>query len=180
MVIINTLEQVEELKKKMYDSSTATYEKIKASIQNVSAIDFLFDIKFNKIGFDPIKCSELNVIEQINQLFSNLVVMEAVKQLLTLYPEKSFELHLGTESGFDIEATDGTIIAECFAVTTAGSNGKLKKDTEKLISKAKMQKKYIFFYSHNDKEDTLKRVYNKYPEVTYKRIQNINLTIEKV
>lgn len=173
MIIVNTFAQVERLKKKMYKSSSATYEKLKASIENLSAIEFLFDMKFNKMGFDPISGTELNIIEQINQLFSNLVVMEALKDLLTMYPEKSFELHLGTKPGFDIESTDGTIVAECFAVTMASSNGKLKKDSEKLILKAPIQKKYIYFFSQNDSDEVLKKAYDKFPEVTYKRIVSI-------
>ena len=73
--------------------------------------------------------------------------MAALEELFDIYPSKKFETHMGAEAGFDIESTDGEVVAECFAVTTAASNGKLKKDSEKLINKASKQKKYIYFYS---------------------------------
>ena len=48
--------------------------------------------------------------------------------------------HFISEPGFDIESLDGEIVAECFAVTMAASNGKLKKDSEKLMLKAEGRK----------------------------------------
>lgn len=146
-------------------------------VNDVSAIELLFEMKFNKIGFDPIHKVELNIIEQINQTFSDIVILEAAKDLLTIYSGKSFELRLGTMAGFDIESTDGAIVAECFAVTTASSNGKLKKDSEKLMTKASRQKKFIYFYSWNDSDSALQRIYDKYPEIVYRRLSEISLNI---
>lgn len=91
-----------------------------------------------------------------------MVAAEALTDLLLKYPEKSFRTHLGTESGFDIEVVDGTVVAECFAVTKASSNRKLKEDSEKLMGKAPKQEKYIYFYSENDVESGLERIYEKF------------------
>lgn len=172
-MVIETKKQVEDLKEKIYKSAEDTFEQVKSMMQTNSAIELLFQMKFEKIGFDPIEGNEINIIEQINQLFSDLVAVEAVKDLLLRYPGKSFRTHLGTEAGFDIESIDGTVVAECFAVTTASSNGKLKKDSEKLMTKAFGQKKYIFFYSHNDVESKLKNVYGKFPDITYIRVAKL-------
>jgi len=185
-MIINNEEQLEDLKEKMYLSAEKAQERIlhaaeQSSSDNLipASMALLFSMKFEKTGVDPLNGTDLNIVEQINQLFSNLVVMEAASDLLKLFPGKSFQLHLGTESGFDIESvndeSDDTprIVCECFAVTTAASNGKLKKDAEKLMSKAPDKKKYMYFYSHNDKEETLMRLYQKYPDITFKRIHTL-------
>ena len=146
--------------------------KLRQASQRVS--DWAEQSERSKIGFDPVGGDELNIIEQINQLFSDLVVMAALEELFDIYPSKKFETHMGAEAGFDIESTDGEVVAECFAVTTAASNGKLKKDSEKLINKASKQKKYIYFYSQNDIDEKLERIYEKFPEINYRRIKNIS------
>lgn len=174
-MIISSLEQVEELRQKIYQSADVTVKRLVEAAEQHSSLGFLALMKFDKIGVDPLEGNDLNIIEQINQLFSDLVVLEAVSDLLNLFPDKSFELHMGTAAGFDIESVDdGTgeplVVCECFAVTTATSNGKLKKDAEKLLAKAPAQKKFIYFYSHNDGNVALERLYNKFPDVRFKRI----------
>ena len=171
-MIFNSLEEVKELKIKMYSSADAAFEKMKNMMEACSSLDLLFEMKFNKIGFDPVEGTELNIIEQINQLFSDLVAMYALEDLFSKYPDKTFRTHLGAEPGFDIESIDGEVVAECFAVTTASSNGKLKKDSEKLLLKAVKPEKYIYFYSQNDTDEKLERVYEKFPEISYVRIKN--------
>ena len=82
------------------------------------------------------------------------------------------KLNLGPSSGFDIETTDGEVVAECFASTTATSNRKLEKDCQKLLSKAESKRKYICFYTRNDSEEKLSKIYAKYPEITFMRISS--------
>ena len=173
-MLFDSKSQVYELKNKMNESAERTYDKLKIMMESSTPLEILFQMKFNKIGFDPVDGDELNIIEQINQLFSDLVVMAALEELFDIYPSKKFETHMGAEAGFDIESTDGEVVAECFAVTTAASNGKLKKDSEKLINKASKQKKYIYFYSQNDIDEKLERIYEKFPEINYRRIKNIS------
>lgn len=176
-MVIESIKQVEELKLKMYKSANDTVEQLRTLIETHSALELLFKMKFEKIGYEPIEGTTLNIIEQINQTFSDLVAINALEDLLTRYPEKRFITHLGVEAGFDIEAEDGTVVAECFAVTIASSNGKLKKDSEKLINKAPHQKKYIYFYSQNDTNIKLENVYVKFQDITYKRIEHFDLQI---
>lgn len=168
-MIFETRAEVTTLKEKMYESAEKTYEQLKKMLNTHGALEVLFKMKFDKIGYDPIDFAELNLIEQINQLFSDLVAMSALEELFARYPNKKFRTHLGAEPGFDIESLDGEIVAECFAVTMAASNGKLKKDSEKLMLKAEGRKKYIFFYSRNDLDEKLERVYEKFLEIEYVR-----------
>ena len=172
-MVIETVEQAEDLKQKICQTAEDAYEQLKAISRTNSALEFLFQMKFSKIGFDPIEGTELNIIEQINQLFSDLVVVEALHDLLSKYPGKRFKLHLGSESGFDIESMDGEVAAECFAVTSSDSNRKLKMDSVKLMKKALHQKKYIYFYSQNDVEYKLENIYKQFPDITYVRIAKL-------
>ena len=171
-MVIKTVEEIENYKRAILDNANQTCERLKEKIGLLSAAEFLEELKFDRLGADPLKGTELNFIEQLNQMFSDLVVLEGARRLLCLYPEKEFRLNLGPSSGFDIESIDGEIVAECFAVTTATSNRKLEKDCEKLLSKAAEKRKYIYFYTRNDSEDKLCRIYDRYPEIVFVRIVN--------
>lgn len=172
-MVIETVEQVEDLKERIGKTAEDTYTQLKTLTKTNSALEFLFQMKFCKIGLDPIKGTKQNLIEQLNQSFSDLVIIEALLDLLSKCPGKRFKIHLGAEPGFDIESSDGEVAAECFAVTSFGSNDKLKEDSQKLIKKAPDRKKYIYFYSQNDVEYKLKKVYKKFPDITYVRITNL-------
>lgn len=169
-MIIKTLEELEILKRSIHVNAEATYQQLKVKMQTTSASSFLAELKFDRLGIDPLKGTELNFIEQLNQMFSDLVVLEGAVRLLRMNPHQELRLNLGPSSGFDIESADGEIVAECFAVTTATSNRKLEKDCQKLMSKANEKQKHIFFYSRNDQDEKLVRLYDKYPEITITRI----------
>lgn len=44
--------------------------------------------------------------------------MYAVEELLSKYPEKTFEINFGAKAGFDIQFSDETVVEEFFAVTS--------------------------------------------------------------
>ncbi|MCI9606469.1 MAG: hypothetical protein HFF03_07350 [Oscillospiraceae bacterium] len=167
---VKTVEEAEHLKKTILINAEKTFEQLKTKAESLSAMTFLAEVKFDKMGIDPLEGTELNFIEQINQMFSDLVVLEGAGQLLQLYPNTTLKLNLGSASGFDIESDDGEVVAECFAVTTATSNRKIEKDCSKLMSKAHDKQKYIYFYSRSDSDEKLQRIMDKYPEITFTRI----------
>ena len=169
-MVIKTVEEIENYQRTILDNANLTYDRLNEKASTLSATAFLEALKFDKMGTDPLMGTELNFIEQLNQMFSDLVVLEGARRLLCLYPEKELRLNPGPSSGFDIESIDGEIVAECFAVTTATSNRKLEKDCSKLMSKAPAKQKYIYFYSRNDTEEKLRRIYDKYPEIICTRI----------
>ena len=170
-MIINSMEQVVDLKEKILKNAKLTYEYFNERISTTPPIDILRDMKFSKNGLDPINGTPLNFIEQLNQMFSDLVVVAALKDLMTKYPDKQFEINFGAKSGFDIQSCDEAVVAECFAVTSAKSNDKLRKDSKKLSDLARNQEKYIYFYSENDVDEKLERTYQSFPEITFKRIK---------
>lgn len=174
-MVIKTVEEIENLKKKVLINAEKTFEQLRAKTASLPAMTFLAEVKFDKMGIDPLEGTELNFIEQINQTFSDFVVLEGAGQLLQLYPNTTLKLNLGPASGFDIESDDGEVVAECFAVTTATSNRKLEKDCSKLMSKAHDKQKYIYFYSRSDSNEKLQRIMDKYPEITFARIAEFTL-----
>ena len=172
-MVIHTVEQVHELYNAISSNTAITVDSLKDRISKLDALSFFAAMKYEKIGNDPIKGHPLNLIEQLNQTYSSLVVLAGVKDLLQTYPDKSFELHLGAISGHDIQSTDGEVIAECFAVTSISSNDKLNKDCKKLMD-ANAIHKHIYFYSHEDSEKKLQNRYRKYPEICFKKVYPIN------
>lgn len=172
-MVVKTPEEIERHKKAIKTNTEKSFEQVKAKIASLSAMTFLAEIKFDKMGIDPLRGTELNFIEQVNQTFSDLVVLEGAYQLLQLYPDTTLKLSFGSVPGFDIESTDGMIAAECFAVTTATSNRKMEKDCAKLMSKAWDKQKYIYFYSRSDSSEKLQQIMDQYPEITFTRIMEL-------
>ncbi len=109
------------------------------SVVELSAIaaplDLLRTIKFQKLGFDPLAHSRLNLIEQVNQTFTYVATIDALRYLFRKHSAASpFIVNLGTASGHDIASNDGSVVAEVFAAVSPESNDKLKKDVCKLAA----------------------------------------------
>jgi hypothetical protein len=112
-------------------------------------LEFLYQIKFNPIGCDPLDCSRrLNVIEQLNQTFTYLASFNGAKLLFSRHPKATrLTLNIGTSPGTDIETLeDGGIAAEVFAAVTPLNNGKLRRDIEK-VSSVEANHRYVLFMS---------------------------------
>ena len=169
---IESKDEILELRSRICENTQKTYNRIVQDINNNSPFDLFADIKFNKFGLDPIDGTPLNFIEQLNQMFSDLVVLYAVEELLAKYPNKQFEVNFGARAGFDIQSADKTVVAECFAVTSVNSNGKLREDTKKLMKLPADVEKYIYFYSQNDVNEKIERVCISYSKITFVRIKN--------
>lgn len=166
---VNSTEQIEKLRSTIIRNAEASYLTLKEQIDQMKAMDFWALFKFDRIGHDSIDGHPQNLIEQINQMYSNLVVLSAADDLIHNHPNTTFELQLGVSPGYDIQSIDGSVVAECFAVTSISSNRKLEKDCKKLASSVAAEK-YLYFYSHQDSLEKLEKQYNKHPDITFKRI----------
>lgn len=112
-------------------------------------LDFLYKLKFNAIGCDPLNPSrELNVIEQLNQTFTYLASFNGAEFIFSRHPKvQRLTLNLGTAAGSDIETPeDGGIAAEVFAAVIPRNNGKLTKDIKK-VSGVTAKHRYVLFMS---------------------------------
>ena len=92
-------------------------------------------------------------------------MLKALDFLLKNYANKSFVARFGNIAGYDIESTDGKIVAECFAQVNFKNNKKLDNDLEKLNSVTRDVIRYEFFYDKVFNEDNYKAYKNKYPEI---------------
>ncbi len=169
---ISTIQEAEKIKDIIIKSCNSTTNRIQSFIHDSEGMDFFHTIKFTQIGKDPIKDNSLNFIEQLNQTFTYLVSIEAVKYLLKLYPEHApYTMNLGTQSGYDIISANGVIIAEVFSATSPTSNDKINKDCQKLIPNETARFKYVFYYC-TETFGSLDYYQDKYPDV---RIVQINI-----
>ena len=107
----------------------------------------------------------------LNQAYSDIVVLNAVEDLMSRYEGKAFELNMGALTGFDIVSTDKKVVAECFATITAFNNQKIKKDSEKLMQLDDDVERYIYFYSREDSQDRIASFIEKYGCIKYIRIE---------
>ena len=168
-MIVNSLEQINALRNAIAKNADTSYASVRKHIENMTPMQFFASVKFEKLGKDPISGEPQNLIEQINQMYSNMVVLAAAEDLLKQHPGAGFVLQLGVSSGYDIESEDGIIVAECFAVTTVSSNRKLDKDCKKLLQSA-APIKCVYFYSALDSEEKLQNQQRKFPDIRFKRI----------
>lgn len=130
-------------------SAEQTQNKLAELADAKDALEFLYQLKFNPVGCDPLSQSrELNVIEQLNQTFTYLASFNGAEFLFSRHPTvQILMLNLGTAAGSDIETPeDGGIAAEVFAAVTPRNNGKLTKDVKK-VSRAKATHRYVLFMS---------------------------------
>lgn len=105
-------------------------------------------LKFAAAGCDPLDLERpLNLVEQLNQTFTYLASILGAGWLSQRYPEcLPLQLNLGTASGFDIESQCGNYVAETFAATHPGSNGKLHKDISRLETSQAVHR-FVFYLS---------------------------------
>ena len=131
-------------------------------------------LKFNKIATEPLSGEPENIIEVINQSHTYLVSIMAVEYLLKTHPSKTFIINWGNLPGYDIESTDGEIIAECFAATSYKSNGKLTTDLKRLNANTSAVCKYEFFYDREFTDNHKTYYKDKYPEIEIVKFKNIH------
>jgi hypothetical protein len=135
------------------DSLLASAEQTQIQIAELAGSEgpmaFLFQLKFQAVGCDPLDQSRhLNLIEQLNQTFTYLASFSGAEFLFERHPKvQCLTLNLGTASGFDIQTQEGGgIAAEVFASVTPQNNRKLANDIEK-VSAADAKFRYVLFMS---------------------------------
>ena len=172
---IKSLEELHRYILLIKENSDKTINNIKTLLASEDSMAILHEFKFNQLGYEPIQGYRLNFIEQLNQMFSHIVVLKGAELLLKAYPDKEFILNMGTQGGFDIVSSDKKIVCECFSTTSPISNNKIKQDADKLLKDNTSEKKYIIFYSKEVNATTLNNIIVKYKEITFIRLDSINI-----
>ena len=172
-VTINSADELRTYKATILSNLAKSVWDISAIIESENAQEVFRQFKFEKIATEPLSGKPENLVEVINQSQTYLVTLAATEYLLRLYPAKAFTLNWGNVSGYDIESTDGTIVAECFAATSYRSNGKLTADLKRLSANQTALQKYEFFYA-GDFSDASKKYYeSKYAGVCIVKLESI-------
>jgi len=142
---IRSFADVVHLETRILTAAARTLGALPALLATPNPIDAFARLRFEPIGHHPIQDRALNLVEQLNQTFTCLASVRAVAWLLSRHPESApFRLNLGTASGSDIEALDGSVAAETFAAVTPTNNDKLRSDIRK-VSLTSARLKYVFY-----------------------------------
>ena len=149
VLTVGTPREVNALLARLRDSADLTVRRLGELMKRESEpLRILFHLKFDKVGCDPLSpARELNLIEQLNQLFTYQASFQAVAWLLEHHPAHGpFVLNLGTSSGPDIASRDGQVVAEVFATVHPRNNKKLAEDIERQESRTALHR-YVFYMS---------------------------------
>lgn len=172
-IIIHNVSELQIYKQKIIDNLNSSVRAIMQIIAENEALDVFKMFKFEKMAIEPLSGKPENLIEVINQAHTYLISIIAVEYLYKTYPTKSFLINWGNIPGYDIESTDGTIIAECFAATSYKSNGKITADLKRLLNNTTATYKYEFFYDKEFTENHRKYYQEKYPGITVVKFREI-------
>jgi len=151
VVALHTIAEADALIARLRDSADLTISRLRALVEGEpDSLRVLSQLKFEAVGCDPLSPTRrLNVIEQLNQLFTYKASFQAARWLLEGHPGHApLILNLGTKAGTDIESQDGQIVAEVFATVNPRNNRKLEKDIERL-RRRDAPSKYVFYLAPN-------------------------------
>ncbi len=113
-------------------------------------VGLLRALKFAQVGCHPLDGHALNAIEQVNQVWTYLAALSAVRVLFELHPDAgSFTIAPGAHAAQALDvmsAVEGLVGAETFAAVDPRNNGKLAKDLAKLAQRPERHR-YVFFAS---------------------------------
>ena len=149
ILTVRTPGEANALLARLHDSALLTINRLRDIIKvEPDPLKVLSKLKFEPIGCDPLSPTRcLNVIEQVNQLFTYQASFRAAAWLLEHHRvHVPLVLHLGTTSGADIRSEDGEVVAEVFASVDPRNNRKLAKEIERLEACAATFR-YVFYLS---------------------------------
>ncbi len=157
--IIREMKDAEEMITQILKSAAQTVAFLRNSGEDPLAL--FKKMRFDLIGHDPLTGEPLNLVEQLNQTYTNLATLRAVEQLIQIHPDaRGFRVALGTCSGRDIESVEKSlVVAEVFSATHPSSNQKLKKEIDSLAND-QTKYRYVFFASpafHAGRHEKLER-----------------------
>lgn len=148
VLVVRSAAEVDDLVRQVRASAT----KLQAWITSFEGdgIGLLRALKFDQVGFHPLGGHPLNAIEQVNQIWTYLAALSAVRVLFELHPDAcSFSIAPGAHAAQPLDVmseVEGLVGAETFAAVDPRNNRKLAKDLVKLAGRAELHR-YVFFAS---------------------------------
>ena len=126
----------------------------------------LFRLRYEQIGFRPLKDGRLTIAEQMNQSFHALAVFAGAEIIFRKIPGcGALILSPGTEGGLDIESDEpGLVAAQAFSAIRPSDNSKLRNDARR-VSRTLAQHRYVFFYSRLEAHRLIANIRRDFPKV---------------
>ena len=172
-ILVSNRLELEQYEQIIHANLQKSFESIKYFLDDKDCTSAFECFKYEKTAVDPLTGNPENLIEMLNQYQTYLVTLKALDFLFEKLPNKSFIARFGNIAGYDIESTDGEIVAECFAQVSFKNNKKLDKDLEKLNSVTGNAIRYEFFYDRVFNEDNYIAYKNKYPEINIIKFETL-------
>ena len=162
---VRDCEDIQKYRDEVIKKANHAYKKLTDPEQE--GMKALFDLRYQRIGYRPLRDGSLTIAEQMNQSFHALAVFAAAEFIFDkLQGCGPLILSPVTGDGNDFESEKcGLVAAEAFSTVDPKFNGKLHADAEK-VSKACSQRRYVFFYSPNENLALVKEVEKEFPDVT--------------
>ena len=148
VLLVHSSAEADELAGQVRASAT----KLQAWIASFGGdgIGLLRALKFDQVGFHPLDGHALNAIEQVNQIWTYLAALSAVRFLFERHPQAGgFSIAPGAHAAQALDVMSevaGLVGAETFAAVDPRNNRKLTKDLIKLAQRPE-QHRYVFFAS---------------------------------
>lgn len=147
-IVVRSIEDVERYLGQVRGAAGKIHAWVAA--QTGDPLDLLRRMKFETVGFHPIQGHALNVVEQINQIWTYVVALAAARHLLEMHPEAGgYALAPGAHAAIELDIMSeapGLVGAETFAAVDLKNNKKLEIDLQKLAGRSE-QYRYLFFMS---------------------------------
>ena len=166
IVIVNPKE-IRMYENRIMSNTRIAIASLQEQLMRLEGIEALRLMKFTKCGGDPFTGEHLNLVEQINQTFTYLVCLEAVRVLMERHPDRDIQyvVSFGSKNGFDVMSRDGSIVCDCFAAVKPDRHGQLIRQVRKVSGCMEAKYKYVVFYTVEKKPALLQRIKLKYPDV---------------
>ena len=161
---------IQRYRAKVIEKANCAYEELN-NLGN-DRMSALFKLRYEQIGFSPLKEHRLTIAEQMNQTYHALAVFAAA-EIIFKQPPICGTLSLSplTAGGRDIES-DGTnlVAAEVFTTVKLNYNRKLwceaaKMNVAETRESVPFCKRFVFFYTPSYDPDLVRSVRNAYPKV---------------
>jgi hypothetical protein len=166
IVIVNPKE-IRMYENRIIANTRIAIASLQDQLRTLEGIEALRLMKFTKCGGDPFTGEHLNLVEQINQTFTYLVCLEAVRVIMERHPDRDtpYVVSFGSKGGFDVMTKDGSIVCDCFASVRPDRHGQLIREVRKVSGYSDAKYKYVVFYAVEKKPALLQRIQVKYPDV---------------
>jgi hypothetical protein len=145
-LLVHSVDDAEFLMQRVVAAAGRTVEWVLG--HDGQPLDLLRRMKFDTVGWHPVEGRALNLVEQVNQTWTYVAAIAAVRHLLVAHPDAGgFRIAPGADMSQPLDVmsvADGLVGAETCAVVHPMNNRKIKKDVAKLAGRPELHR-YAFF-----------------------------------